>query len=84
MQVFEMDYFRPDEVARLLRVSVRTIRRWAARGKIEHVHTPGKAIRISQRELARLLDRDKRDSVLLDDIDSAAQGSFASSDFGGA
>lgn len=51
----EKEFYRPDEVARLLRVSVRTVRRWVARGKIGHVHTPGRAIRIPQREVARLL-----------------------------
>jgi excisionase family DNA binding protein len=48
-------YYRPDEVAQLLRVSVRTVRRWAAHNRIEHVHTPGKAIRIPQSEVVRLL-----------------------------
>jgi excisionase family DNA binding protein len=55
MHGFEKELYRPDEVARLLRVSVRTVRRWAGRGKIEHMRTPGKAIRIPKRELARLV-----------------------------
>jgi excisionase family DNA binding protein len=55
MQTLEKKYYRPDETAELLRVSVRTVRRWAAKDRIEHVHTPGKAIRIPQREVVRLL-----------------------------
>jgi excisionase family DNA binding protein len=48
-------YYRPDEVARLLRVSVRTVRRWVAMNRIEHVHTPGRAIRIPGQELKRII-----------------------------
>jgi excisionase family DNA binding protein len=54
MQSLEKQYYRPEEVAQL-RVSVRTARRWAAHNRIEHVHTPGKAIRIPQSEVVRLL-----------------------------
>jgi excisionase family DNA binding protein len=55
MQTMEKKYYRPDEVAQILRVSVRTVRRWAANNRIEHVRTPGKAIRIPQIEAVRLL-----------------------------
>ncbi len=51
-------YFRPDEVAQILQVSVRTVRRWTAREMIEHIHTPGKAIRIPRRALVGLLHSD--------------------------
>jgi excisionase family DNA binding protein len=55
MKTLEKKYYRPDEVAQILRVSVRTVRRWAAKDRIEHVHTPGKAIRIPQSEVVMLL-----------------------------
>ena len=49
------EYLRPDEVAKKLRVSVKTVRRWTNDGKIEHVRTPGKGIRIPKRELEKLI-----------------------------
>jgi excisionase family DNA binding protein len=55
MQTLEKQYYRPDEVAQLLRVSVRTVRQWAAHNRIGRMHTPGKAIRIPQSEVVRLL-----------------------------
>jgi excisionase family DNA binding protein len=44
-------FFRPDEVAILFRVNVRTIRRWAANKKIHYVRTPGRAIRVPRVEI---------------------------------
>jgi excisionase family DNA binding protein len=58
LETFEQldkNYYRPDEVARFLRVSVRTVRRWSAKRKIKHMHTPGGGIRIPRSELMRLL-----------------------------
>jgi excisionase family DNA binding protein len=47
-------FFRPDEVAELLRVHVRTVRRWIAKGKLEAKRTPGMRIRVSRKEVCRL------------------------------
>jgi excisionase family DNA binding protein len=48
----ERRYYRLDEVARLLRVSVQTVRRLIAKDKIAHMHTPGNALRIYNKRLS--------------------------------
>lgn len=44
------------EVARLLNVSVDTIRRWEGEGKIEATRTPGQQRRFARAEVAALID----------------------------
>ena len=50
----EKKYYRPDEVARLLRVTRSTVYFWVSRGKIGHIRTPGGLIRISRDEIEKL------------------------------
>lgn len=46
-------YFRPDEVAEILQVSVRTVRRWIAQGQMPGVRAHWKGVRINKWELAK-------------------------------
>lgn len=46
----------PAEVARVLRVSSRTVGRWIAGNEITHSHV-GRCVRIPRRAVAELLDR---------------------------
>lgn len=44
----------PEEVAEMCRVSPKTVTRWALRGRLEHVRTPGGQVRIRE-SVARAL-----------------------------
>lgn len=46
--------YRPDELADIAGVSLRTVRRWMSRGLIAHVHLNG-VIRIPRHEITRLM-----------------------------
>lgn len=50
---YEKRFYRPDEVAALFRVSVRTVRRWISEKRIEHIRL-GQSIRIPAGELERI------------------------------
>ncbi len=39
--IAEKPYYRPDELARAVDVSVETVRRWFNRGLVKHVHLMG-------------------------------------------
>ena len=47
----------PNEVSKLLKVSVQTLRSWYKDGKLDAVLTPGKQMRIPTSEITRLLGR---------------------------
>lgn len=50
------EYLTPDEVAKLFRVDVRTVNRWANAGKIPSVRTPGGHRRYFRPDLERLIE----------------------------
>lgn len=45
----------PDEVASLFRVDPKTVKRWASRGKISALRTPGGHLRYRRQEVKELL-----------------------------
>jgi len=50
----EKAFYRPDELARMIAVSTRTVRRWMRMGLIRHVRV-GKVARIPRAELERVM-----------------------------
>ena len=44
------------QVAEIFNVKPQTVRRWAEQGRLKHIHTPGKGLRIPQDEVKRFLD----------------------------
>ncbi len=56
-------YYRPDEVAQLLRVIVRTGRRWAAKDRIEQCAYAGEGIRVPKKEIVRLSRGEKQMTI---------------------
>lgn len=46
---------RPDEVARLFRVSPKTVTRWAVKGRLRSVRTPGGHVRFFESEIRAML-----------------------------
>ncbi len=51
------EFLRPDQVARLLHVSPKTVSRWAKEGKLPHIVTLGGHRRFPRREIERLVQR---------------------------
>lgn len=47
-------YFTPQEIADKLKVSINTVRKWYASGKLESTKA-GRAVRISEQQLDRFL-----------------------------
>jgi predicted site-specific integrase-resolvase len=47
----EKAMFRPDEVANLFSVSIRTVANWRSEGKLEGVHLSDRCIRFPRKEL---------------------------------
>ncbi len=43
-----------DELARVCRVHIATVRRWIADGKVQAIRLPGGAFRITQAEVSRM------------------------------
>lgn len=50
-----MELLTPDEVAIELRVALRTVQNWLAKGQIRGVKLPGGAWRVERREVDRIL-----------------------------
>lgn len=47
-------YFRPDEVATIFGVSIRTVRRWIILGRVESVKVTERTIRVPRSSLVRV------------------------------
>lgn len=56
----EKKYYRPDELATLLCVTIRTVHRWIRERRIDHVHTPGGHLRIPSSEIAKVIRIDTK------------------------
>ncbi len=54
MAIQQKQNYRPDELAQVVRVSVRTVRRWLRLDLVKHVHFMG-VIRIPREEYERVL-----------------------------
>lgn len=54
----EIKFYRPDEVAKLMRVKKRQVYRWIEQNKINYVKTAGGRIRIPASEVQRMLNGD--------------------------
>lgn len=57
MDGFELpnkERFRPDEVAKYLDMSVKTIYSWIATGKMNAIRTGGRALRIPREEIIKI------------------------------
>jgi len=52
----EIKLYRPDEVAKLLRVKSRQVYRWIEQNKMNYVKTAGGRIRIPASEVQRILN----------------------------
>jgi len=53
--VTKVDLMTPEEVAQLFRVDAKTVTRWATRGRVRSIRTPGGHRRFRREEVARLL-----------------------------
>ena len=54
MDIPDKRFYRPDEVATALEVSLRSVYRWVAKGYIQHIHC-GSKIRVHREEMDRIL-----------------------------
>lgn len=53
-QIPDKQYFRPDEVARIIEEKVRTVRYWLLVGRIKHIHH-GKKDVVTREEVERIV-----------------------------
>lgn len=51
----EEPLLKPEDVAKALALEVRTVREWAAEGKVEHIRLPNGHIRFRRQVIAELL-----------------------------
>lgn len=58
-----MDTLKSSEVARLLRVSLNTVGRWVAQGRLTAIRTPGGQLRISKAEVDALMQPTEKEPV---------------------
>jgi excisionase family DNA binding protein len=55
VNIADKNYYRPDELAHAVDVSVDTVRRWMDQNLIKHVHIVG-VVRIPRAEFIRILN----------------------------